>query len=191
MEKFYIVTNEQFLKEISDYRIHAKEHQKLINTFFKDKGIVGEEYHISGTGQINVPFTDVNKSNIRLYVEDCNSNNEKFGKELLKPVKLFCDSDVKMRKFRANSKTLKEFQNLCVETKIVINNHPICEGDYFEELHMGGYDVSRFEYDGKMYLRMNTSRSSITPEYDGFEEIKGSEFYKALEELKKGEEANE
>ena len=38
---------------------------------------------------------------------------------------------------------------------------------------------------------MNTSRSSITPEYDGFEEIKGSEFYKALEELKKGEEANE
>lgn len=96
-----------------------------------------------------------------------------------------------MRKFRANSKTLKEFQNLCIERNIVINNHPICEGDYFEELHIGGYDVLRFEYDGKMYLRMNTSRSSITPEYDGFEEIKGSEFYKALEELKKGEEANE
>ena len=96
-----------------------------------------------------------------------------------------------MRSFRANSKTLKEFQNLCIEKSIVINNHPICEGDYFKELHMSGYDVSRFEYDGKMYLRMNTSKSSITPEYDGFEEINGSEFFRALEELEKGKEANE
>lgn len=184
MEKFYIVSNEQFLKEISDYRIHAKERQKLIKTFFKEKGIVGEEYHISGTGQINVPFTDTNKSNIRLYVEDCNSNNEKFGKELLKPVKLFCDSDVKMRKFRANSKTLKEFQNLCIDAKIVINNHPIRVGDYFKELHFGGYSITRFEHNGKYFLRIATDRTdiTITPEYDGFDEIKGSEFFKALEE---------
>ena len=185
MEKFYIVSNEQFLKEISDYRMHMKERRKLINTFFKDKGIVGEEYHISGTGQINVPFTDTNKSHIRLYVEDCNSNNEKFGKELLKPVKLFCDSDVKMRKFRANSKTLKEFQSLCVEAKIVINNHPIREGEYFKELYLGGYSVSRFEDAGKTYLRIYSSRwDSITPKYDGFNEIKGSEFFEAFEDVK-------
>ncbi len=191
MEKFYIVSNEQFLEEISDFRIHSEERRKLAKEFFERKEILGQSYDICGDGSVNKPFHESEKSRIRLYIEDCKENNEKFGNELLKPTKRFCDSDIKMRSFRANSKTLKEFQNLCIERNIVINNHPICEGDYFEELHMGGYDVSRFEYDGKMYLRMNTSRSSITPEYDGFEEIKGSEFYKALEELKKGEEANE
>ena len=89
-----------------------------------------------------------------------------------------------MRKFRANSKTLKEFQNLCIERNIVINNHPIRVGDYFRELHMGGYSISRFEYNGKMYLRMYASRyDDITPEQEGFNEIKGSEYFKSLEEL--------
>lgn len=50
---------------------------------------------------------------------------------------------------------------------------------------MGGYSVSRFEYNGKMYLRMYTSRyDDITPEQEGFNEIKGSEYFKSLEELK-------
>lgn len=191
MEKFYIVSNEQFLKEISDFRIHSEERRKLAKEFFERKEILGQSHDICGDGSVNKPFHESEKSRIRLYIEDCKENNEKFGNELLKPTKWFCDSDIKMRSFRANSKTLKEFQNLCIEKSIVINNHPICEGDYFKELHMGGYDVSRFEYDGKMYLRMNTSRSNITPEYDGFEEIKGSEFFRALEELEKGKELNE
>lgn len=183
MEKFYIVSNERFLKEISDFKIHSEERQKLIDEFFDEKGIGGELYHISGNGIINEPFTDFQKGDIRLYIEDCEENSQKFGKELLKPTKLFCDSNVMMRKFRANSKTLKEFQNLCIERNIVINNYPIREGYYFKELHMGGYSVSRFKYDGKVYLRMHTSsHSDITPEHEGFNEIKGSEFYRALEE---------
>ena len=185
MEKFYIVSNERFLKEIRDFKKHSEERRELINEFFDKKGIAGECYQICGDGAINEPFKDVQKGEIRLYIESCEENNQKFGRELLKPVKLFCDSDVMMRKFRANSKTLKEFQNLCIERNIVINNYPIREGDYFRELHMGGYSVSRFEYNGKMYLRMYASRyDDITPEQEGFNEIKGSEYFKSLEELK-------
>lgn len=90
-----------------------------------------------------------------------------------------------MRKFRANSKTLKEFQNLWIEKNIVINNHSIREGDYFKELHLGGYLVSRFKYENKLYLKISTTKyETITPDDDtGFTEIKGSEFYKALEEF--------
>ena len=185
MEKFYIVTNEKFLKEIDDYRKHEEERRALVNDFFENKCIVGEEYHIGGDGFVNRPFEEYEKHNIRLYIADCDENNQKFGKELLKPTKLFSDSDVLMRKFRANSKTLKEFQDLCIEKDIVINNHPIREGDYFKELHLGGYSVSRFEYENKLYLNISTTKyETITPYDDtGFTEIKGSEFYKALEEF--------
>lgn len=34
MEKFYIVTNEKFLKEIDDYRKHGEERRTLVNIFF-------------------------------------------------------------------------------------------------------------------------------------------------------------
>lgn len=184
MEKFYIVTNEKFLKEIDDYRKHEEERRILVNNFFENKGIVGEEYYISGDGFVNRPFKEHEKNNIRLYISDCNENDQKFGKELLKPTKLFSDSDVLMRKFRANSKTLKEFQNLCIEKNIVINNHSIREGDYFKELHLGGYSISRFEHENKLYLKISTTKyETITPDDTGFTEIKGSEFYKALEEF--------
>ena len=185
MEKFYIVTNEKFLKEIDDYRKHEEERRILANNFFENKGIVGEEYYISGDGFVNRPFKEHEKNNIRLYISDCNENDQKFGKELLKPTKLFSDSDVLMRKFRANSKTLKEFQNLCIEKNIVINNHLIREGDYFKELHLGGYSVSRFKYENKLFLKISTTKyETVTPDDDtGFAEIKGSEFYKALEEF--------
>ena len=185
MEKFYIVTNEKFLKEIDDYRKHEEERRILVNNFFENKGIVGEEYYISGDGFVNRPFKEHEKNNIRLYISDCNENDQKFGKELLKPTKLFSDSDVLMRKFRANSKTLKEFQNLCIEKNIVINNHSIREGDYFKELHLGGYSVSRFKYENKLFLKISTTKyETVTPDDDtGFAEIKGSEFYKALEEF--------
>ena len=48
MEKFYIVTNEKFLKEINDYRKHGEERRIVTNNFFKDKGIAGNEYYIGG-----------------------------------------------------------------------------------------------------------------------------------------------
>ena len=44
-----------------------------------------------------------------------------------------------------------------------------------------------FKYNGKQYLRMSTNRyNSLTPCENGFEEIKGSEFFKALESVRAG-----
>ena len=188
MEKFYIVTNESFLKEIQDFNVHAEERRLLINEFFEKYGIAGEAYHISGDGSVNQPFKEDQKCHIHLYIEDCEENSKNFGKELLKPKKLFFDSDVMMRSFRASSKTLKDFQNLCIERSIVINLHRVREGDYFKELRYGGYSVSIFVHDDKLYLKINsTNHNSITPEYDGFTEIKGSEYFKAYEALEKAE----
>lgn len=181
MEKFYIVTNKGFLGEIDKYIENVKNQKALVKEFFKSHGIAGEEYHVGGNGFVNCPFSEKEKSQIRLNILGCEENNTRFGKELLKPVKLFCDSDVMMRAFRANSKTLKEFQDLCIERQIVINIHRVRVGDYFKELHYGGYSSSYFEYKGKMYLRVDKDVDSITPETDGFTEIKGSRYFKAKE----------
>lgn len=61
MEKFYIVTNENFLKEINDYRKHEEERRIVVNNFFEEKGIAGKEYYISGGGSVNRPFEEYEK----------------------------------------------------------------------------------------------------------------------------------
>ena len=73
------------------------------------------------------------------------------------------------------------------EEKIVINSHFPFIGDYFKELNYGGYSRSIFEYNGDLYLRITTSKfDSITPIENGFNEIKGSQYYDAYEKFKEG-----
>lgn len=182
MEKFFIVTNEQFLKEIDDFKENERIRNDFIKEFFEEHGIYGSAYYIRGDGCVNVPFKDYEKKNINLYIGKSEENTEKFGKQLKKPVRF--DDGYYLYAFRKDSSILKEFQQACVDKGIVINNHWHREGDYFNELRMGGYSVTRFSFDGKYYLHMETQKNGITPRYDGFEEIKGSEFYIAFEKRK-------
>lgn len=179
MEKFYIVKNETFLKEIEDFKENENKRNSFIKEFFEENGIIGTGYYIRGNGFVNCPFDEKNKENIELYVDDCEENVSKFGKQLLKAVNF---GDCYLRKFRKGCVILKDFQNKCIEKQIVINNHFHDEGYWFNELHFGGYSVARFSLDGVYYLKISTSRyKTITPTYGGFIEIKGSKFYEALE----------
>ena len=81
---------------------------------------------------------------------------------------------------------LKEFQEECIEKEIVINLWYPRIGDYFQEIQYGGYKSSNFEYEGITYLSIDADVDSLTPKEDGFTEIKGSEFYKALEAAEEG-----
>lgn len=185
MEKFYIVTNKKFLEEIEEYKKNKLSQNEFIKRFFAEKGIKGIGYYICGNGRFNIPFEERDKRDITLYIESCPENNLLFGKQLKKE-RTFNDGS-KMREFRKNSPIMKEFQDLCIKANLVIN---VCfhrEGDYFKELSYGGYFVYRFEYDGDYYLEIEADRDSITPNSDGFNEIKGSEFYVAKEKLEKQE----
>lgn len=183
MEKFFIVTNETFLKEIEDFYKNEEVRREFVKDFMTEHGIAGSGYYLHGSGSINVPFKERNKGEIVLYIDDNKENEEKFGKELRKAIRF--DNGVFLRPFKKASKTLKEFQDLCIEKEIVINSWWHREGDWFEELRFGGYTTTRFEYQGKYYLRMETKHSGITPIHDGFNEIKGSEYYLALEGAEK------
>lgn len=113
-EKFYIVTNEKFLKEIEDFKENKNKRNKFIEDFFRKNGISGTGYYICGTGLVNVPFEEQSKEEIRLYVDDCEENNQKFGKQLLKK-EIFGDSY--LRRFRKGCTLLKSFQNECIKKK--------------------------------------------------------------------------
>lgn len=181
MEKFYIVTNEDFLKGLHRDEVIEKNRREFIKDFFNRIGISGNHYYMRGGGNVNVAFNETQKSNIELYIDDVQENSEKFGNQLNKP-KMF--EGQSMRKFKKGCKILKQFQDECIKKEIVINIYPLRCGDYFEETEMGGYSRTSFKYNGKQYLRMSTNRyNSLTPCENGFEEIEGSEFYKAFEEF--------
>lgn len=185
MEKFYIVTNQKFLEEIEEYKKNRLRQNEFIKRFFAEKGIKGIGYCISGDGRINAPFEERDKRDITLYIESCPENNALFASQLKKE-RIFDDGS-KMREFRKNSPIMKEFQDLCIKENLVINVSFHREGDYFKGHLFGGYSVTRFECDGNYYLRIETDRESLIPAYDGFNEIKGSEFYVAKEKFEKQE----
>ena len=186
MEKYYVVENKKFLESIErDKRIRS-ERDNFIKRFFQKQGIDGIKYYFRGTGRVNVPFEERHKSSIRLYIEDTETNRKKFEKQLTN----FHLQELVA--FRKNSQISKKFQEACITEKIVVNFWETMPGDYFEELIMGGYSVQQFNYNGAMYLKMSTNtHKSITPEYEGFKEIKANEYYASLGKLeavnKKGE----
>lgn len=179
MEKYYIVKNINFQNQIKLDKENEKTQKKFVNNFFEENEISGNLYYLCGTGLCNMPFRDYEKENIRLYIEDNEKNNEIFGKQLKKSK---IDG---LKQFRKNSELLKRFQDACIEEQIIINLRGIRPGDWFKETELGGYRSQIFEWDGNIYLKIEKrSVDSITPIYEGFEEIRGSEFYKALESVK-------
>lgn len=177
MEKFYVVTNEDFLSSIKKYKDAESERRQLITRFFEENGIDGDLYYIGGTGCVGVPFEKYSKKDINLCISNTENNSSKFANQLKKDI-----LDPDMRQFKKSSSILKEFQDICVKDGIVINNHDVRVGDCFAELAYMGYSLMKFEHDGKYYLYISTNKvDPITPLYDGFEEIKGSEFYRVKE----------
>lgn len=177
-DKYYIVENPDFIKESRFIEKARKERNQLIIDFFKEYGIDGKCYRIHGDGSCNVPFSDKEKSNIRLEIDSTEQNKNNFGNQLRKnPLRngLF--------DFKKSSTVLKVFQNVCVERQIIVNLWEHFVGDYFTELQFDGYSQRHFEVNGIMYLQVNSRYDSLTPVKDGFTEIKASDFFKVLETL--------
>ena len=175
MEKFYIINNTNFLNELRNYRKADRIRNAFIKEFYESHNIEGKSYYMRGDGRVNCAFSEFNKTDISLYIPDNGKNVEQLGKWLKVPR---LDG---LRELKKSSSLLKEFQEECIEKEIVINLWYPRIGDYFQEIQYGGYKSSNFEYEGITYLSIDANVDSLTPKEEGFTEIKGSEFYKALE----------
>lgn len=184
MERCFIATKEsKWLKDYNNYREKAKQQRKFADEFFKEKGIDGQHYLISGNGMMNRPFEEFGKKNIRLSIEPTENNLDKFEKILSKVGKYgLCE-------FRKNSSINKEFQQRCIDEKVVINLWEPDIRDYFKNLRWKGCSYQGFKYKGTWYMKLESEflKEDDTPE--GFKEIKASEYYmvkEKMEEEKKG-----
>lgn len=177
MEKFYKVSNKEYLESLVQDRNNKQKQGEVVFPFLLKHEILCDVCLVSGDGGMNKPFTEKDKGNINLWLED-KTYPEAIEKQLKK-----ANKRNGMRGFKKNSKILKEFQDLCIEKQVIINIFETREGDYFKNLHLGGYSMKRFIANDDLYLRM-ISKFDFEPEYDGFEEINASEFYLALEAVK-------
>lgn len=179
-EKYFIVSNHDFLKSVRRDKAIKQSRNDFIKNFFAEHGIDGTGYYLGGAGWDNRPFFERDKKNIYLHIDNTQANLDKFGKQLRK-------SDLEgMVCFKKNSEILKKFQSACIESGIVINRMETRPGHYFKELDLGGYSSQRFMLDDKIYLKISTDGykdKMITPKYDGFDEIQAVEYYHALEKI--------
>lgn len=178
VEKFYKIKNNRLEKEVIFFREENKKRNELIRDFFEKHGIVGTSYYMSADGLFNRSVEEYKKSGIRLCIGL--ENTEKFADQTIK--NSICPETIQ---FKKSSKILKDFQQECVNRQVVINLQCIEMGLYFKELRYGGYSTDGLhEKDGFYYLKISTSKfDSITPAEDGFEEIKGSEYYTVKESI--------
>lgn len=176
VEKFYRVNNKSLAKEVDFYIKENKKRNTLIKEFFEKHGIEGDVYYITANGLCNKAYKDELKSNIKLCIGL--NNAEKFSDHLKK--NSICNDTVELKR---SSKILKDFQNECIKRSIVINLERVGVGHYFKELEYGGFSTGGLHAkDGYYYMKISTTKfGSITPKYDGFEEIKGSEYYAVVE----------
>lgn len=176
MRKFYKITNKEFIDNYNEIRNIHEKNAMFIKEFFMKHGIEGVKYLIFGDGIVGKPLKEHQKGSIILEIENTPYNINKFKTQICKKV-----SNNNMIRLRKSSKILKDFQNECIKNEIVVNVPIFKSGFYFEELFFGGYNQHLFfdENEETIYLEISTNKyNSITLVYEeGFEEIKGSEFY--------------
>ena len=87
-----------------------------------------------------------------------------------------------LSQFRRNGKISRDFQQYCVDNKVIINIFQPDLRDYLKSIDWAGYKRQMIECDEGYYLKVT---SELLKEYDnpkGFIPIPMSEFYKKLEE---------
>lgn len=186
MERFYIVKNEKYLESIKRDQELSQKRNAFVKKFFEENGIDGSTYILHGNGRMNIPFQECDKKGICLEIEDTDNNNEQYGSQFK------VSRHEGMQAFRKSSSLLKKFQDECIQNETVINLFETRTGDYFKGIEMGGYSHSLFMSDGELLLRVTTeryNRQDFSPKFEGFNEIKASEFFTAKEryEVSKGE----
>ena len=171
MEKCFIANEEsKYNRDWEKYLHMVDEQRKFVNKFLEQKGINAQNYMVRGTGFVNVPFEEHDKKDIVLSIKPTNEDMGKFSKQLCKSNKY------NLCKFKQSSKISKEFAQLCIDNKVIINLYQPHIGDYIISLYR--YGINQFPYDNKMYFKIDsvflTEDSDIPTDW---QEIKCSEFY--------------
>lgn len=161
MQKYYVVTPEsQLCAEYWNYKGSLPVTRAIVKSFMESQGMEGDEYYASHDGFYFVPTA---------------KDMELFGSQLSSEV-----HGEGLRRFKANGKVHKEWKKTLKEA-----NHRIVPKPrvffYFERI--GGRSLSQlFDVDDVVYCSFEQACDFDNPAH--FQEIKGSEFHKIIEDAK-------
>lgn len=176
MERAFLVTKEsQYYKDIQKYIDIVNEQKQHVSKFTKIMDIEAKEYAISGNGCCNCPFDEDNKSEINFYIVPTDNDKIKFKNQLLK------EEISGLRRFNKRGKVSKEFQQYCVDNKVIINMFQPDLRDYLKSIDWVGYKRQMVKCDQGYYLKVESELLKENDNPKGFIPIKISEFYEALE----------
>lgn len=182
MERSFLASNEsKYRKGFYKYVEMVTQQGNFISTFFKEKGIKANEYKVCGNGSCNLPFEENEKSEIRLGIIPTDEDLNTYGNNLTKP------NEYDLCYFKKSSKIAKEFAQRCVDEKVIINIYKPRVSDYFKSIR--GCNKQQFEYNGDLYIKIESEWLEEDDIPVGFKEIKLSEYHIASEEYEssKGE----
>lgn len=159
MEKFFIVKEGSRLHtDFWEWRRSVTENNEIVKKFFAEHGIEAAQYYINTTVLGIVP-TDKDK--------------EVFEKQLTKNHQ----NEQGLRLFRKNSVIGKAWLSQAAGMKILHKPFPT-----WYNAHLIGRSSSRL-FDHKGVLYCSISADNVKMQEDTFEEIKGSEFFRIIEEV--------
>lgn len=160
MERYFIVTEKSSLhEEWFNYKENRREVRDLFAKVREDQGIDSEEFYVT---------------NEHLYIVPTDKDLEKYASVLCSPI------NDNLQKFKGNSKIGKSWVNALKEAELKVLYKPRL---IFYIKHEGGKYRSRlFDVDGVIYCSIDPCQSEVPK---GFIEIKGSEFFKVIEDAEK------
>lgn len=179
MEKaFKIESNAKYYIDLEEYIANADQQRTLIAEFLENKGIEATKYRVGANGSVNKPFEEYLKDEIVLDILPTEKDKENFAKMLRK------ENDYGLCGFKKKSKLNKEFQDYCIETKMIINLYQPDLRDYLKSLDWYKYSRSIVKHEETWYLKVQSDLLKDDDIPEGFTEIKISEFYKVVEASK-------
>jgi hypothetical protein len=162
MEKFFIVTDKsELFEDYFNYRNNIKDVNEAYGEFKNVHNITTKSY---------CPTSD------KLYIEPTESDLKQFETQFSKNDKIHY-----LYSFKKNSHIGKEWINFVNSKKIKIYHKPFL-GRYLD--FWGPYRSRLFDVDKVVYCSIEYDGEMNIPIPKGFEEIKGSEFYKVIENEK-------
>lgn len=178
---FKVRQNSDYYQHIKDYIEFAKQEHKFVRLFVEShQGLVCDNYVVRAMGRTNTPITKENVSGLEFGIE---VDEDKLDDDVLAQFKKPNKNNV--RYLKKNSKLMKEFRNLAVESGLVTNVNMLSPIDFYDKCYIGRYSWNRFLMsNGELYVKLNVNRTHYSFDHSDFEPIKLSKYYQKLEEYR-------
>jgi hypothetical protein len=159
MERYFRVTNNRLYKDWFDYKVNQQQINDLFKSFKEEQGFESGAYYVTDD---------------EIYIVPVETDLDKFGKMLCKPI----EDD--LQKFKTNSKVGKAW----VETLKLNNLNVLRKPMLIMYMSVGGgrFRSRLFNVDEQLYCSLDPADDAKLPQ--GFTEMKASEFFKIIEDMK-------